>query len=301
MVNQERMEESSATATTRSTRRREKEIPEEEEEHETSSETGSETTEFTIAFKPFSVTPNLEDVSKELKGTKKEPLANVVASHPTDMKDVILDRGTKMLDLHFKINQKKEALSKQQATNDEQTSYIPGSLRVGNPIAVPNYLKGSIILQEIEERGNIENETRKESFAGIAIDMTRAVVEETREMLKTEFFKTVGIISELLVVNFEEHAVDVIEYGRINSSESLASYAAYIFIQDHLGDSEMGVLLGLTEPDKAMKMYRKLHGSEKPDTYERNACMVARYLAETVASSLGNVMKQLTVVLFDFH
>ena len=104
MVNQERMEESSATATTRSTRRREKEIPEEEEEHETSSETGSETTEFTIAFKPFSVTPNLEDVSKELKGTKKEPLANVVASHPTDMKDVILDRGTKMLDLHFKVN-----------------------------------------------------------------------------------------------------------------------------------------------------------------------------------------------------
>ena len=217
------------------------------------------------------------------------------------MKDVILDRGTKMLDLHFKINQKKEALSKQQATNDEQTSYIPGSLRVGNPIAVPNYLKGSIILQEIEERGNIENETRKESFAGIAIDMTRAVVEETREMLKTEFFKTVGIISELLVVNFEEHAVDIIEYGRVNSSESLAPYAAYIFIQDHLGDSEMGVLLGLTEPDKAMKMYRKLHGSEKPDTYERNACMVARYLAETVASSLGNVMKQLTVVFFDFH
>ena len=48
-------------------------------------------------------------------------------------------------------------------------------------------------------------------------------------------------------------------------------------------------------------MYRKLHGSESPDACDRHACKVARYLAETVASSLENVMEQLTVVLFDFH
>ena len=41
--------------------------------------------------------------------------------------------------------------------------------------------------------------------------MTRAVVEETRTMLKTEFIKTIGLISELLIVYFEEHVIDVIE------------------------------------------------------------------------------------------
>ena len=207
MVSQVRMEETSATATTRSRRRRG-----EPSEEESETETESNISTFSITFKPFSVTPNLEDVRKELEGTKMEPLLNVVVSHPTAMKDVILDRGTKMLNLYFKWRQKIEAQSKQLAKNDEQTSYIPGSLRTGNPIAIPNYLKGSTRLQEIEERGNIENESRKETFAGIALDMTRAVVEETREILKTEFFKTMGVISELLVVNFEEHMVDIIEY-----------------------------------------------------------------------------------------
>ena len=64
--------------------------------------------------------------------------------------------------------------------------------------------------------------------------MIRAVVEATRAMLKIEFIKTTGIISELLVVYFEEHAVDVIEYEHVNSSESLAV------------GSEVGTLLRLT-------------------------------------------------------
>ena len=77
---------------------------------------------FSISFKPFSVTPALEDVRKELKGRKMEPLLNVVVSHPTAMKDVILDRGTKMLNIYFRWRQKVEAQLKQLAKNDEQTS-----------------------------------------------------------------------------------------------------------------------------------------------------------------------------------
>ena len=72
---------------------------------------------------------------------------------------------------------------------------------------------------------------RKDFFAGITLDMTQGMVENTRAMLKTELFQTIRIISELLVINFEEHAVDDIEFGQVNSLESLASYAAYSFIQ----------------------------------------------------------------------
>jgi hypothetical protein len=61
-------------------------------------------------------------------------------------------------------------------------------LRTENPIAIPVYLEGSARLQEIEERGNTKNNLRKENVAGIALDMTLAVVEETRAMLKTKFF-----------------------------------------------------------------------------------------------------------------
>ena len=63
----------------------------------------------------------------------------------------------------------------------------------------------------------------------------------------------------------------------------------------------MGTLLGLTDPDLALRTYRKLHDSKKPETLDRNMCEAAKYLAETVATALGNVMEQLTVVLFDFH
>ena len=37
-------------------------------------------------------------------------------------------------------------------------------------------MKGSTRLHEIEERGNAKNNLRKEAFAGILLDMTRAVV-----------------------------------------------------------------------------------------------------------------------------
>ena len=111
-----------------------------------------------------------------------------------------------------------------------------------------------------------------------------------------------GIISELPVVNFKEHAVDIIEYGQIVSLESLTSYTVYSFTHDQLhDDSEMGTLVGLTAPDKAMRTYRKLHDSKKPEVLDRNMCGAARYLADTVVASLGNMMEQLNVVLFGFH
>ena len=109
------MEESSVTATTR-TRHRRGEEPEEELESETESE--GNIAPFSISFKPFLVTPALEDVRKELKGRKMEPLLNVVVSHPTAMKDVILDRGTKMLNIYFRWRQRIEAQSKKLATNE---------------------------------------------------------------------------------------------------------------------------------------------------------------------------------------
>ena len=71
---------------------------------------------------------------------------------------------------------------KQQATNNEQMSYIPGLLRGGDPIVIPNHLKGSTRLQEIEEGDNVKNKTRKKSLAGIALDMTCAVVEQRKDV-----------------------------------------------------------------------------------------------------------------------
>ena len=70
--------------------------------------------------------------------------------------------------------------------------------------------------------------------------------------------------------------------------------------QTMLVGSKMGTLLGLTETI-SMKMYRTQHTREKPKALDRTLYKVAKYLAETVATSLGNVMEQLTVVLFDFH
>ena len=59
--------------------------------------------------------------------------------------------------------------------------------------------------------------------------MIRAVVEATRAMLKIEFIKTTGIISEHLVLFFEEHKVDIIEHKQAACPEYLASYAPYSF------------------------------------------------------------------------
>ena len=125
-----------------------------------------------VHFKAFPVTQTLEDVRKELKGTSKEPLSNVTLSHPTYMKDAMLEQETKMLNLCFRSRQKVEAQLKQETTTGNQTSHIPGSLRIGNPIKVPNYLKGSNMLQEIVERGHKVDEAKQGTRAAIALDMT---------------------------------------------------------------------------------------------------------------------------------
>ena len=62
--------------------------------------------------------------------------------------------------------------------------------------------------------------------------MTQVMVEETREMSETKIFKTIGTLSELLVVNFEEHAADNIEYGQVNCLESLAPYVMYTSVHN---------------------------------------------------------------------
>ena len=123
-----------------------------------------------------------------------------------------------------------EALSKQEATNDnEHTPYIPSSLQMENPIAVPNHLKGNQILEEIVEEGKEENKSRKLKLAGVAIKMTRAVIEETKKALRVEFIDTLGELAELLVISFEEHTMRKLVYKYGICSEDIVSHAVYIF------------------------------------------------------------------------
>ena len=119
--------------------------------------------------------------------------------------------------------------------------------------------------------------------------------------MKTKFIKTIGIISELLIFSFEEHAVDVIKYEGATSSESLTSFAAYTFIPKQLlVGSKRGTLLGLTATT-ATEIQITQYNSERPTALDRTLCKAAKHLAKTSAESLRNVMEQLTVVLFDFY
>ena len=112
---------------------------------------------------------------------------------------------------------------------------------IGNPIAIPKYPRDSTI-QKIEERRNIEK-SRKEIFTGISLDTTQAVVEKNQRDIGDQFFKKIGILSELLILNFEEHTVDIVEYGQVNISEILSSCTAYSFFYNQLhGDSETRIL-----------------------------------------------------------
>ena len=129
-----------------------------------SNETDNNTTEnseLVLTFKSFPNTPDLVKAREELTGTNNESLSNAVASHPVDIKDVILEHSSKMLKLLFRIKQKEEALLKQSKSTAEQTSYIPGSLQDGNPISAPRYYKDNPKLDGIAARGHDENESRK--------------------------------------------------------------------------------------------------------------------------------------------
>ena len=103
---------------------------------------------------------------------------NVIVSHPTYMKDVILEQGTNMLNLYLRPRQQIEAQLKQETTTGDQTSYIPGSLQINDSIKLPNYLKGINTLQELVGGSHESNETIKEKNALIALYMTWAVIRE---------------------------------------------------------------------------------------------------------------------------
>ena len=49
-----------------------------------------------IMYRLYLVTPNLEDVRKELNGTKNKPLLIIVTLHPMYMKDAILEHANKI-------------------------------------------------------------------------------------------------------------------------------------------------------------------------------------------------------------
>ena len=180
--------------------------------------------------------------------------------------------------------------------------YIPSSLRMDNHTVIPNRLRGNQTLEEIVEEGKEENESRKMKLADVAIKMTRAVIEETKKALRVEFIDALGELAELLVVAFEEHAALDLKYEHGNCLEEIASYAAYIFILNHINDdSDVGHVLGLTDRHAAMKMYRQHFNCQKIGPLIDRTCEVAKLLAEKVADSLGEIMEELTVNLFDFH
>ena len=119
-------------------------------------------------------TPNVEDLREELKGKETEPLAEVLASYPSSMKDPILRLSAKMLGKRTKKIQKSEALVKLNSKDDDGKSYIPGSLRRKNPIEVPNYLKGNEVLEQIAREAHDQNEGDKQTRAEFVRKMTAA-------------------------------------------------------------------------------------------------------------------------------
>ena len=96
-------------------------------------------------FLPLLNAPNLDDLEDELLGKRTEPLSDIVALHPTSMKDTILRHSIKMLDKREKLAQKVEAQRKLNTKSDDGKFYIHGSLRTKNKIEVPGYLKGNEI------------------------------------------------------------------------------------------------------------------------------------------------------------
>ena len=55
-----------------------------------------------LEFNTFLDTPKLDDVRDKIEETKLEPILNMIASHPTDVKDENLGRATEVLKVHFR-------------------------------------------------------------------------------------------------------------------------------------------------------------------------------------------------------
>ena len=255
-----------------------------------------------IVFESFTDTPKLNDVRKELEGTKLEPLLPIAVSHPAVMKDPILKHAVKMLDLYFKLRQKLDAQSKQKGKTEDGGSYIPGSMRTVNPVATPNYLKGNQELEEIVERGRVENEARKERFAGLAMDTTKTVIDQTEHLLQDAFLDAAKHIAELLVIQYEEHASEGVTYENSNVSDYLASISVFKFIYDKMDAGEMQELLGFSaRADDTARTYRLRFNCPRLRDLTNYMCETSNAVTKKVASSLGDVLEQLTVALFGWH
>ena len=160
-------------------------------------------------FRPLLDTPNLEDIEKELKGKKLEVLTSTIASHPASMKDNILENAERMLGRRDTISQKTEALEKLDSKTSDGESYIPGSLRRGNPIAVPSYLKGNERLEAIVEEGHEQNEEDKKEKAKLVRKMTQAVAEEVKWLCQEEIYDTMQAFSMDLVTCYIKCALNL--------------------------------------------------------------------------------------------
>ena len=112
------------------------------------------------AFYDIFVTPNLDEVKKEHKGKKTEPIFSIVAADPASVKDSILEQTTKTLNKYEKISQKVEAQLKLDSKTDDEKSYVPGSLQKKNAIKVPSYLKGNDRSESIAKKSTSKKTQR---------------------------------------------------------------------------------------------------------------------------------------------
>ena len=81
------------------------------------------------------------------------------------------------------------------------------------------------------------------------------MVEETRTKIREFFFEATGYLAEELLIQYQEHATHDVVYESSNSSKDLASYAAYMFI-NNLHGSEIQEVLGLpSQTGRTMQIY----------------------------------------------
>ena len=173
-------------------------------------------------------TPDREEIEKELSGKKTEVLVNIVVSHPNSMKDTILDHSTRMLRLRERVTQKSDALSKLTTVNDDGESYVPGSLRIKNPIEAPGYYKDNDKLKEIVEEGNRQNEEDKKKKVAIVRKMTQAVKELSEKECQKEIFSAIEALSLDLVTSWKTSSNDRLDI-KLNRKEH-ALLAAELFM-----------------------------------------------------------------------
>ena len=248
-------------------------------------------------FRPLLDTPDLEGIEKELKGKKLEALTSTIASHPTSMKDTILEHSDRMLGRRNTISQKSEALEKLDSKTSDGESYIPGSLRRGNPIAVPGYLKGNERLEAIVQEGHEQNEEDKQEKAKLVRKMTQAVAEEVKCLCQDDILDALQAFSLLLVICYKKCALNVHNVG-LNDME-LALLGTQLFLKSKEAKELITSCWYFPDFSKMGTLYRKHIGM--PAIPNNRLGDGGFAVATMVSRSLQVLMTAVTQELWDHH